>query len=694
MRRRRNVLQVSTFPFLAVLLCAMGSLILLLLVIDRRAKVVMRAKALETVRRMEKEDEKEAADRAAEWERRRLALHEHLQQQTQELDAQKASLEQRLTAISHDLQTEQAREPALEQQLRAEQVNLIREEKVVASRLQETAQKKQQSEGAQAELVRLTNELAKLQQTLADLKALRQRQQQTYSLVPYRGRRGDNRRPIYLECAAGALILHPERSALAATDSSVDILQEVQKRITRLEPTSLTGSSKPETPYLLLLVRPDGILTYYRTLAALKDLQVDFGYEFVEPDWILSFPEDDNAAGTQRWMASVPAPENNGPKARHDTATAQRTPVGAAGNASYPSRGIASRAGSDRGDDLRALTQPGSPESEPFSRDPTGERVSPTTGAALAGTTGPGSQTVLGNPLPIPSRSQALLDNGLPNETETHRQAELGGMRSQAELGNEGRNEGHSVFPSRVREEGGNRVSERGAPTNSDSGKSGSALDGGQSGSPTANTTEIRPALPRIPSVGEQGDRREAGAQAWGSDGLPTGSKASDKERGTAGVPPPESEEAGPQIPSSGLGRLGATREKKSEAPPVVRRYVRREWNIFIECTAEQVVIYPGGSRISKTALGGALSPSPTSARKEGRPLFQAIQQMISRRQAVIASSNANGDAPLPQIRFLVRPDGLRTYFFAFPELAPLQLLMTRENLDADEDVVHHITGR
>ena len=46
MKRRRQGLQVTTFPFLAVLLCAMGSLILLLLVIDRRAKVVARAKAV------------------------------------------------------------------------------------------------------------------------------------------------------------------------------------------------------------------------------------------------------------------------------------------------------------------------------------------------------------------------------------------------------------------------------------------------------------------------------------------------------------------------------------------------------------------------------------------------------------------------------------------------------------------------
>ena len=83
MKRRRHTLQVSTFPFLAVLLCAMGSLILLLLVIDRRAKVVMRAKALAAIRQMETEDAKDSAARAAEWEQRRRALHEQLQRQKQ-----------------------------------------------------------------------------------------------------------------------------------------------------------------------------------------------------------------------------------------------------------------------------------------------------------------------------------------------------------------------------------------------------------------------------------------------------------------------------------------------------------------------------------------------------------------------------------------------------------------------------------
>src|SRR5947209_15614631 len=125
MRRRRHALQVSTFPFLAVLLCAMGSLILLLLVIDRRAKVVMRAKALAAIRQMESEDANESAARAAEWEERRRALRERLQQEKQELQKQSAAVEGQLTSAVHEWQTEQSQVPALERQLQAEKDNLI-----------------------------------------------------------------------------------------------------------------------------------------------------------------------------------------------------------------------------------------------------------------------------------------------------------------------------------------------------------------------------------------------------------------------------------------------------------------------------------------------------------------------------------------------------------------------------------------
>src|SRR5437764_6551308 len=88
MRRPRQRLQVSTFPFLAVLLCAMGSLILLLLVIDRRAKIVARAKALQSLAKLSDEEEKAAEARRAEYERRRRALHALLAEEDEDVQTQ------------------------------------------------------------------------------------------------------------------------------------------------------------------------------------------------------------------------------------------------------------------------------------------------------------------------------------------------------------------------------------------------------------------------------------------------------------------------------------------------------------------------------------------------------------------------------------------------------------------------------
>src|SRR5207247_658762 len=180
---------------------------------------------------------------------------------------------------------------------------VVRQEKAAASTDQEANQKRAQSQSTAGELSRLSGELIKLEQTLDDLKTLRQKQQQTYSLVPYRGRRGDNRRPIYLECTKEALIFHPDRLILPAADSgSTAILDEVERRINRQQPTGAPEPEKKETPYLLLLVRPNGIITYYRALAALRNVKTDFGYEFVEADWVLDFPQDEKAL--QPWMTA------------------------------------------------------------------------------------------------------------------------------------------------------------------------------------------------------------------------------------------------------------------------------------------------------------------------------------------------------------------------------------------------------
>ena len=57
---------------------------------------------------------------------------------------------------------------------------------------------------------------------------------------------------------------------------------------------------------------------------------------------------------------------------------------------------------------------------------------------------------------------------------------------------------------------------------------------------------------------------------------------------------------------------------------------------------------------------------------------------MVARRQASVRP----GEAPYrPQLRFLVRPDGLRSFHLAYPALESLRLPMTRQDIDRNEEV-------
>ena len=47
-----------------------------------------------------------------------------------------------------------------------------------------------------------------------------------------------------------------------------------------------------------------GITTYYKTMSALQGLDVDFGYELIDQDWLLDFPEDDGTVKQQPWMTA------------------------------------------------------------------------------------------------------------------------------------------------------------------------------------------------------------------------------------------------------------------------------------------------------------------------------------------------------------------------------------------------------
>lgn len=49
-------------------------------------------------------------------------------------------------------------------------------------------------------------------------------------------------------------------------------------------------------------------MTYYRVQQALAGMQVDFGYEFIERDWVMDFSGEGNDAAAQPWMTTVNLP--------------------------------------------------------------------------------------------------------------------------------------------------------------------------------------------------------------------------------------------------------------------------------------------------------------------------------------------------------------------------------------------------
>src|SRR5262249_6531689 len=146
----------------------------------------------------------------------------------------------------------------LEEQLRAESAALAKLEQELTLRRARGTQTAERTALARAEIEQLAAELGRLEQTLAAAKAARPPAQQNYSVVPYRGARGDNRQPIYIECAATGVIFHPDRFTVPGSEvSRLTVRSEVEHRTAAVKDAD---KGKEERAYLLLLVRPDGIL--------------------------------------------------------------------------------------------------------------------------------------------------------------------------------------------------------------------------------------------------------------------------------------------------------------------------------------------------------------------------------------------------------------------------------------------------
>jgi hypothetical protein len=339
MRRPRRKLEVNTFPFLAVLLCAMGSFILVLMIIDRRGKIVAQNKVRETylARKIAYEldrDERiaaaqdQSAKNKAAWQAQKDKVHADLQV---EEDALARQITQVLAALakSDDVVTGQnAAATTLAQKVNLEDAALRALQNELQSRQDQLKQAKKTSQGHLQLREQLTRDLVVLEAALRNVQERKARERPVYSLVPYKGKHGASSKPIYVEVSEGTVAVHPGPTVVSAATWSPETLRRaIEERTGPLEREvarrGLPPDDNQKNPYLLFLVRPAGIPIYYDALKFLGDYRFDFGYELIEPDWVFDFSTD--AMDQQPWRnvarlnvepsnVTRPAPKGMGPR--------------------------------------------------------------------------------------------------------------------------------------------------------------------------------------------------------------------------------------------------------------------------------------------------------------------------------------------------------------------------------------------
>ena len=282
--RRQSTVGVSMFPFLVVLICTMGSLILLLVIIARQARLQAAQYAATAQAEI-----REAVEDEREWVQVEITEYGYARQKTEQ------QLAEARLALGH-----------VEDHARRLRQQLTRLEATWGELQGVEADGAGRREQLEAELSRLTREIADTEREVAEARRAA-RHRASYAVVPYEGPNATHRRPIYIECRADAVVLQPEGIALGQSDfdgplgpgNPLDVaLRAIREHLLRqrqLDP------EKAGEPYPLLLVRPEGIPAYYAARAAMKSWASDFGYELIGQDWELDFhPPDPNLANEVR----------------------------------------------------------------------------------------------------------------------------------------------------------------------------------------------------------------------------------------------------------------------------------------------------------------------------------------------------------------------------------------------------------
>jgi len=328
-RRPKNSQTVALFPFLAVLVCTMGSLIFLLLVTTRmiRDRVVPSVAAAPPAAAPaipdlipsppEREFEPDPASAPlpvliepgpalpspAELAAARRNQHQR------ELDGLIATWQQRLESLN-EIREERVQQLSQRQQLQkvaSQRVESLQKElaeaEVRLGKLTGELSAYAVDKGSARELIELEALIRELKRRLRAAQQVESAEHQ-FEVVPFDPVSGTSRRPILIECTANGLRFVPEDVIVRPVD-----LTGFSPRVNPL----LVGSSalvnywtawnmrqenparEPE-PYVLLVVRPSGTVAYYVAMKMLSELRQPHGYELIDEETVLNLPPVDPGA--------------------------------------------------------------------------------------------------------------------------------------------------------------------------------------------------------------------------------------------------------------------------------------------------------------------------------------------------------------------------------------------------------------
>lgn len=306
-RRKSNSTQPSLFPFLAVLVSTMGALIFLLLVISRQVQLQRNQEAARAHEEANVEPElpplelpplppvpelKQYPEVAplpplalAPVSEETLPPVPPIHDPTAKLNRQKQDLERKLAEVEASLSRplgEKERLVELESEKKRIQLRVTKLEEELTQRAIALAD-------AEVDLKRLENELLRRRNNS-------QRVSNKYSIVPYEGEFGTKKRPIFLECVEQRIVLQPEGVALVAGQlGDPGYAGNALALVVEALMHEIRSDGGQGEPYPLFVVRPGGVEAFQAAWHALGAMDLPFGFELVDSDIELDYPEP-NAA--------------------------------------------------------------------------------------------------------------------------------------------------------------------------------------------------------------------------------------------------------------------------------------------------------------------------------------------------------------------------------------------------------------